>query len=525
MAKKHLWPLIAVLIILLLHFFQVFYLAENTPWYDDYIVTFYEIEGILNSEFSNKLSILTGFYADHRSFLSRAFFLTQVKLNNLVVNYRTLILVGSLFSFLFVYVFYLVFKKAKKPALYILPITFLLVNHQYYEAIYFANGVYGYLAIAVLTCVLLYETAFNGRVLVMMLLGTLCLLTFGNGLVSIFCVTLMLLLQRRWKSLLSWAAFSGIAVYLYFIGKTQQTHASRIPELRDWKRVIKTIGAHSGSPFSFEKLINENIVSYIGLVILLYVLIKSLLLLKRAIKTNLESYDSFIFGLVTFSILSILAISILRGVEAPYIYDFSRYKFGPLLLLTTAVMFLFEEKIANPKLITLGLFCFFFIPNLIIYYQVSKEFRGHNTAINWFSKTQTPNFSKEYDPHDFSQKYNIVYKIPDSELLQIKPAGEFASSIQVTVDNQSDFKSIYVDGLDFEFTLNKKKQNYILFKSEKQDFIVPLKVELSTIFRKPKYHLVIINEYQMPGEYQLSLVQVKEDQKIIHKKLKQKIHI
>lgn len=521
LAKSLIFALVAF------HIFCIGYFAINVGWWDDYVVTFYEMEKYLNADsIKEKLGVLTWFYGDHRSMLSRVFFITQITLNNNTVDYRLLMIIGSVFSFLIVFVFYRIWKRERWDFILFIPVVMLLLNLQFYEAQFFANGVFGYIAIVFFSIYLIWITAYKQNIWLMMLLGIVALLTFGNALFTLVGVLVMLVFQKKTRLAIVWLIYCLVTVLIYFNGIEKSPHA--ITEINSPKIVqgIEAFILHVGSPFNFDFTRNAPLSYFVGslqIIFLAYFFVNmSIKLIKKEVLTNI---DIFLIGLLVFSMLSALAIGINRGQMHVDLVLLSRYRLAPLMLLVISYLILLRYQ---NKWLTMGLFTVFiigfYLPTQIIFFTKTKNFYVQKMAEGWIIENIRDTKEKSFNsPFDYSQPKNVYYKPDNSIINQIRKIDldkcksvEQFSKLEII---PKPFGSTIVFQSSRDLSQFSKKNGLLLFfknDDDKKDFFITVdKVSYAPqvyfkelVTHKENLNVYIINDYYSKGQYKIYLVEM-----------------
>jgi hypothetical protein len=524
--KTFLWVFSLIFILSGFHAFCIWYFSINAGWWDDYIVAFYEIERYINSESLNeKFKILVGPFGDHRSMLSRVFFLIQIMMNQYFVNYRYLMLIGNVFSFLSLFLFYKAWKIEKWDFLFFIPIVMFLLNLQFYEAQFFANGVFGYIAIVFFSIFLVWETAYKGRIWLMMLLGTIALLTFGNALFALVAVLVQLIFQQNIKRVVIWISYCGVACLLYFTEIENPNYSGAHFQNIDILKGFKAFIYHLGSPLNFNSSVESKMCLALGLsqiVLLSYFLIT--MGLKFINKTPVSTIDTFQLGLCVFGLLSVVAISFLRSNLGFDIMFLSRYRLAPTILLIVSYLTLIrvQKKWINVSVVAASTFCFY-LPTQMIFFNKTKNFYVQKEAENWILKNKKGMPTSFNNPFDLSRDKNVFFKPDDNDISPLR-------SIDLSKLKQiNECSGLEISPTSFGYKivmqttrkLNRfsKKDGLLLFfkgVNDADDFLIATdndyhpKIFLKELIKKHQSLLIhVMKDYFPKGKYEIYIIEKK----------------
>ncbi len=523
------WVKILLSILVSFHIFCIWYFSINAGWWDDYIVAFYEIEGYLNAKTLNeKFKILVGPFGDHRSMLSRIFFLIQIRLNGNVVNYRYLMIIGNVFSLLIVWVFYKAWKIEKWNFLFFIPIVMFVLNLQFYEAQFFANGVFGYIAIVFFSTLIVWETAYKGRIWLLMILATIALLTFGNALFVLVAVLTQLIFQRRTKNAIIWLIYCTVVAIFYFT-EIQNPHFSGNTQIEniDIIKSFKAMIYHLGSPLNFNSSLESKLCLILGslqFVLLSYFMVT--IGLKFVNKFPISTIDSFLLGLYIFGGLSVTAIAFLKHNIGMDIMFLSRYRLAPTLLLIISYIMLIRLQ---KKVVSIGLLifstCCYYIPTKLIFFNKTKNFHIQKQAENWILKNRKGTLAPFNDPFDFSRIKNVHFK-PDDSIVAALRSIDFSKTKPITQCSELEIKQ-NPNGSSIIFHTTRKiskfsKNNGLLlfFKNlnAADDFLVtaqndshPKEFLKELIYNKHAFSANITKAFFQKGTYDIYILEIKNN--------------
>ncbi len=196
------------------------YYAVNIPKWDDHALKSFLLELEGETDLKGKIYQFFKQHNEHRIVLDRVVTYLDYHLFG-KLNYLRLMTVGNLSLLGLVVLFGAVLRRAGQRLLYVVPVTFILVNLAQWE-----NMFWGMAALQNFTVVLwvlwsLYALTHQtslARFGLAFSLAVLATLTSGNGLLIWPIGAGLLLLQRRWQGLILWAVGTVIVILLYFTG-------------------------------------------------------------------------------------------------------------------------------------------------------------------------------------------------------------------------------------------------------------------------------------------------------------------
>jgi hypothetical protein len=458
------------ILVVYIHYFLIFTYSGNYFWFDDLIVTFHETERLLNADsFIKAFEVLVAPYADHRSMLSRVFFFATSVFNDYEINFQYIMLLGNLFSMPTFYIFWKVWSKNKWDKLTLVPIALIIFNLQYFEAQFFANGVFCYLGVTFFCIWLIYETAFHSRLWLMSIIGVLGLLTFGSMLFALIASVLVLFLGKDFKKTLFWVGITAVIFSLYFF-KLDNPYSSKVDiGSINFISGFTLLFRHLASLFYFEGINGNKTLLGIGLLLIAFAIYSFWKPAKRFLTEKSFQPDvttKFLVGTLTFSLLSAAAICFLRSTESPNTIYFTRYRFAPMIF-SISVYFLFlmqVEKVMWVRVSVFFVFLMIYLPGQRIYIQKAKEHYLGFTANAWaLNKFRDVNASF-INPYDLSRKRNLLYN-PHSKMDSI------FESFSNTDETIAEYPSIFnnqVNGIIY-ITLEAETSNTDAFLVLKSD--------------------------------------------------------
>lgn len=197
-------------------FGAIFCLSLNIPFFDDYDSLGEFILQIQTSTFYQKIVLLLGQYGEHRIVFSRLLAWFYFNLTN-KLQFNFLVFLGMLGLIGFQVLFFLLFKRIGKSFFWFLPITFFLLNFQYWENLVSAMTALSNLIAPFFALLFCYIIAFYGFSFWAYFVTLVAIFTSGNGLLLLpFGLIFGLFTKLPIKYVSFWAAFSLLVILIYF---------------------------------------------------------------------------------------------------------------------------------------------------------------------------------------------------------------------------------------------------------------------------------------------------------------------
>ncbi|CCH57215.1 hypothetical protein BN8_06621 [Fibrisoma limi BUZ 3] len=216
---SHLWVgLVLLPPVLYFIFFSIY--AINLPIGDDLIVILrFLIEWDWADTATRKWHLLSQNFIEHRLVFTRLSALLTRWLSG-ELNFRLVMLVGNVCLLGILWLFSRPIVRTRTDWWYVLPVSLLLFQPIAYEGNFWAIASTNYMPVCFfgfLTFFLLsrQRIRWDGAAALAAAAATL---TFANGLLIWPLGSLILLLQRRVRSLVGWSLLAALAFYLYYVG-------------------------------------------------------------------------------------------------------------------------------------------------------------------------------------------------------------------------------------------------------------------------------------------------------------------
>ncbi len=236
-------------------FFAVFFLhAVNVPFNDDFdAVLGFLLKYLSYDNLPDKLSLLSSQHNEHRIASVRLATLALYKATG-AVDFRVLMLAGILAIPATAFLLYMASKSGFKGAPF-LPALFIIFQPQYYESIFCAMAALSNFHVILFALASIYFLSKEGALFFSFAIAcaVIAAYTQGNGIFLFPTGAALLLLSKRYRAAVIWAAIGAAVIALYFHGYSRPAGhpegASVI--LRDPLAVIKYFLAFLGAPVYF----------------------------------------------------------------------------------------------------------------------------------------------------------------------------------------------------------------------------------------------------------------------------------
>lgn len=191
--------------------------STNAPYYDDFYwgISFLD-DYIHASSIAEKLRLIFQQHAQHRIAYFRLFMVGYYHLFG-EINFKYLIIIGNISNLVIFYIFYILLKKEGLKRIFILPVSLILFQLQYYQNII---STYGFPNQAVLMWAILafYTLTLTNKkaVYFTILFAILSVFSNGNGILTFPIILFFLFIQRRFKDLKITAIIFALFIIVYF---------------------------------------------------------------------------------------------------------------------------------------------------------------------------------------------------------------------------------------------------------------------------------------------------------------------
>lgn len=207
--------IIALIVTIFYHF--VFQNAVNVPYFDDYSYLNYVVKLIDSPNLWTFLRELEFKHNGHGVITAKLVFWFDYLLTGRI-NFRVLILVGSLLIICLFGYFVKVLKTNHLPFYYSLPVALLLFTPAYHEDIFWAAALWQYTASFVVGLLSYYLLAKSNKIAFIGAIFTGFLLTYtnGNGLFGMYVGVLIPLLQHRYLKASIWTLVCLLTTVVFY---------------------------------------------------------------------------------------------------------------------------------------------------------------------------------------------------------------------------------------------------------------------------------------------------------------------
>jgi hypothetical protein len=468
------------------------YFAVDVPQGDDFELILHFLSNYVSSgnDYSEKISLLTAQFVEHRLLYTRIVVLFQYLLTG-KVSFYLIIFIGNLSLLGILLVCWRQLKTAGYSVVYLLPVSLILFQPCYsYDGVLWPAATLAYNSVSFFALLTIHWLASRKRVHFWLALASaaLCTYTFGNGILILLAGGGLLILQKRWKQVFIWVAISALIATVYF-------HEYILIQSRNnpWDN----LSGHSlyvalnfflflGSALNWDdawpkSLMASDLNSLVGGLIVFgfacyvfYLTFKSLFSGIRPTDTVL--FD-FLFGGFAFFVMTGLLVSVSRVNEDSLLLHINRYRINSVvvLLLTYLTLVPFLEK--HPRfyrLIPLGLAIFWGLSYFHFYAVFSENKRTYSAgkynwvnAHEWFIYRDTSYWEKASGMVTEQAQTKLGYQIYSSPFSQVTSTDKRLN--ELTIKNSEAEKTIIVEGSpDSVGHLGWGRDYYLAFRNVEQ---------------------------------------------------------
>ncbi len=311
----------------------------NVPFLDDFL------DSVLTSLVKLKTApstadwwrALTAYYNEHRLVYTRLVALLSCALNDGRVDFRFLILVGNTALLALLGVFWRSFRRLALPAVYFLPVPFLVLQTQAFENMLYGMASLQNFTVPLFAALALAALTRSARLGWALTAAVLASLTSGNGLFVFLAGVPVLYVQRRWGAGVVWL-LAGLVVWVWYLYGYQSVRTFPTTLLEKSNTFFGLLGGAAGAGRGAWIPILFGLLLFGGLLVLA---LPVLLGRRRASGTEL-----FYLSLFAWVVLTAGAIALNRGGGANT--SLSRYKVYPMLVLVVGYV-LTLHRLAPPR--------------------------------------------------------------------------------------------------------------------------------------------------------------------------------
>jgi len=372
------WFYVLICLIPIVAFFgMVWRYALNIPFWDDYdavllfLVKYFDAPTIIQ-----KLYLIFSQHNEHRIVFNKLITLSQLYLNG-VVDFRQLIFIGNIGLIGILGVLYYVLGTQKNKFLFLIPVSFLLFQPQYWENIHWAMASLQNFYVIFFAFLSILLISKGGRIFFLLgiIFAVLATFTQGNGMFVFPIGVGILLYQRKYASFSIWLLMMLLCVGLYFHGYIQPAqHPSVLKAFYNPLLTLRYFFSFIGASFGF----NKSFSPYIGIATLIYFLI---ITVKKYFRQNI-----IVYGLFCFLFLSAAAAAVTRsgfGLEQALA---SRYSIISILFYILIYLSLIEIYTSLKKYIVIFI-CAAISFNVYAYFlNFHSVIEHHNTLVESVKK-------------------------------------------------------------------------------------------------------------------------------------------
>lgn len=337
---------------IIVYLVYVFCNSVNIFYSDDFhllktVLWVQQSEGLME-----KWNLLIQQHNEHRILFSRLFTLLDYKIEG-AINWRTLIMAGSLIWVANIWFFWQGFKYFQIPAWMFIPIPFLFLQPQYTDNVTWSISILQQSTIVFLFSLLSYLCA-SYKYRWALVVALVAMFTHGNGVFSFLIVILLAMSDRKWKTFMICAGVWSLAGLIYFWEFKRGQNADFGKSLSDPIRLVMSFFAFFGA---VTKIRTENPVYAASLGLLLVAslgvyIVPRLKMVFRKANHHLSFFDKMLLGNILFLGITSGLVSVSRSwsglvsILAPRYMHYSPYIVCWVYVVLLSVLSLPGKKIA-----------------------------------------------------------------------------------------------------------------------------------------------------------------------------------
>lgn len=471
-------------------FWLIYRISLNIPFFDDFDSIGGFIQSMRSASVGQQISLLFGQYAEHKIVYTRFIAWLDFLLTG-QIHFKALIFWGILGLLGMQFVFYRVMKHMKQSLFVLVPISFVLLNFQYWENLVSAMTALQNLNSPFFALLFCYLLAFRGFSVSVYLVALLAVFTSGNGLVLLpLGFVYGLIAKRNVKEMGLWVGFSLILVGIYFSnyqalpsvfgGRTPMLYSLQHPLL--FMANLSLFLTSTFEAFTFSSFVLNYVVAA---AILIGLILYTLRFFKTTSRTNTQYFLVLAFA---YLIGTAVLVALNRGGDPSHMF-FSRYRiYSSLLFCLVYVALLDWKPIRSTWTFSLftGFALLFFTSSFVYFASIlthfdemkygAKSYHLNKKAwlglyppfTTYFSNAETSSrISRELGEN---QQYQVPYR--DAKL----PSLLGQDTLQLTRVEKENYVLFRQD----DRVLNWQKDQQALLVSDTKQVLVPLKTQWSS---------------------------------------------
>ena len=323
-------------------FYMIYQQAVNIPYVDDFAFFDYTLRMMDANDFGAFWNVVWARHSEHRIVLTKLSFWMQYALTG-QLNFRQKILVETYFIWSFFGVFWYTFRKNTVPFLYLLPVALILFSPIYYMDVFWNMTTWQHIGSALLISLCFYFLCTLSRraFAAALLLGVLVTLSNGNGWLCLFTGGVLLLFQKRYRTLLIWLGFCTVLAIICLMGNVPM-HYHQLSPLY----VFQTICVFLGSTFFFLRGHQpDNFYGGLALLLMGAILLSVLFLVNRNLlkgsKAAIAVSNKITQSAANLSMVGVIACMFLTAVGAGLLRQSTEFAIWPHYMVYSVFTVLF----------------------------------------------------------------------------------------------------------------------------------------------------------------------------------------
>ena len=352
----------------------VFFNSTNTFFADDFhllktVLWVQEENGLLG-----KLNLLLQQHNEHRILFPRLLALLDYKIEG-AINWRTLIMTGSILWAANIWFFVQGFKHFQIPMWMVIPIPFLLLQPQYTDNTTWSISILQQSVIVFWFSLLSYLCAIHKYrwTLVVAIVATF---THGNGICSFLIVIILAMADRKWRTVAVCVGVWATVGFIYFWDFRKGQSADFGRSLSDPVRMVRSFFAFLGAVTRI-RTENTDYAVFLGFLLVtvlgIYIVPRLKIVLHKT-EYHLAPFDKMLLGNVLFLGITASLVSVSRSWTGIANILAPRYQhYSPYLICWVYVIFLSFLSPRHRKIAARVITIFAVTFNLLSYFTYHEQ--------------------------------------------------------------------------------------------------------------------------------------------------------
>jgi hypothetical protein len=422
-----------VLLPALVYFGYWWYYGQNLPHWDDYaILKFVDSFWFGSPTWAEKLQLIFSQHNEHRIVYTRLVALASMLLLG-HVNFKFIMLAGSISLFIILFVFHQFFKKWDIAPIYLLPISLVLFQLGHWENSFWGMAAVQNFSVVAFCTVAIYQLSENK---IPWFWLPLAAFTSGNASVLLPIIgSLLLIMQGQRRQMYKFAGLSAFVLLAYFVFYIKPPDSQAINASKPWQNVqAGLVGLGSNIDVNPYLPLDHRLQysQYLGITLLLVLLVSLYYIWKQNVLLADKRQQQFYFllGIVLFCLGTCAMATLSRMQYGLYVFLVSRYKIYGSVAIAASVAALFLVLGSGfRKVLAVGIVMVFLVFYVqMAYYTVPQIHHYQNTETAQYYTATHQNFRKNTNTwkcidtnlviNEFVVNENIMTALPQLKVVE-----------------------------------------------------------------------------------------------------------